>query len=93
MVCSCRRLRLGRSLLKRSRITVARGRGACLGSTGRTSENAGEAHRILTAAGFPPHQEVLYTDYAPPMFPASDPDGNTVILIQAGDDDAGNVPA
>jgi catechol 2,3-dioxygenase-like lactoylglutathione lyase family enzyme len=46
------------------------------------TEDAEEAHRALTAAGATPHQPVLYTDFAPPMFTFDDPDGNTVILIQ-----------
>ncbi len=46
--------------------------------------DAEAAHRALVAAGTTPHQDVLYTDYAPPMFTAGDPDGNTVILIQDG---------
>jgi catechol 2,3-dioxygenase-like lactoylglutathione lyase family enzyme len=44
--------------------------------------DAEEAHRALTAAGATPHQAVLYTDFAPPMFTVDDPDGNTVILIE-----------
>jgi catechol 2,3-dioxygenase-like lactoylglutathione lyase family enzyme len=44
--------------------------------------DAEEAHRALKAAGVTPHQDVLYTDFAPPMFTFDDPDGNTVILIQ-----------
>jgi catechol 2,3-dioxygenase-like lactoylglutathione lyase family enzyme len=46
------------------------------------TEEAEEAHRAMTAAGAAPHQSVLYTDFAPPMFTVDDPDGNTVILIQ-----------
>jgi len=46
--------------------------------------DAEEAHRALVAAGVTPHQEVLYTDFAPPMFTFDDPDGNTVILIEDG---------
>lgn len=49
------------------------------------TENAEEAHRHLTSAGSTPHQSVLYTDFAPPMFTLDDPDGNTLILIQDGD--------
>jgi len=48
------------------------------------TEDAEEAHRTLTAAGVTPHQPVLYTDFAPPMFTLDDPDGNTIILIEAG---------
>ncbi len=44
--------------------------------------DAEAAHRALAAAGVAPHQEVLVTDFAPPMFTAPDPDGNTVVLIQ-----------
>jgi catechol 2,3-dioxygenase-like lactoylglutathione lyase family enzyme len=44
--------------------------------------DAEQAHRELTAAGVTPHQQVLYTDFAPPMFTFDDPDGNTVILIE-----------
>jgi hypothetical protein len=57
--------------------------------------DAEQAHRVLTAAGATPHQQVLYTDFAPPMFTAPDPDGNTVILIQDPDADpeGGAVPA
>ncbi|GAA4969275.1 VOC family protein [Kineococcus glutinatus] len=40
------------------------------------------AHRALTAAGAAPHQDVLHTDYAPPMFTVGDPHGNTVVLIE-----------
>ena len=47
-----------------------------------TTGDAEEAHRALTAAGVTPHQSVLYTDFAPPMFTFDDPDGNTVILIE-----------
>lgn len=50
--------------------------------------DAEEAHRALVAAGATPHQDVLYTDFAPPMFTVDDPDGNTVILIQ----DSGEAP-
>ena len=50
------------------------------------TDDAEAAHRALVEAGTTPHQEVLHTDFAPPMFTADDPDGNTVILIQ--DDDA-----
>jgi catechol 2,3-dioxygenase-like lactoylglutathione lyase family enzyme len=46
------------------------------------TDDAEEAHRTLTAAGATPHQPVLYTDFAPPMFTLDDPDGNTIILIQ-----------
>ena len=49
------------------------------------TQDAEEAHRTLTAAGTTPHQQVLYTDFAPPMFTADDPDGNTIILIQDGE--------
>ena len=48
------------------------------------TEDAEEAHRALTAAGVTPHQDVLYTDFAPPMFTLDDPDGNTIILIEDG---------
>ncbi|HKG50443.1 MAG TPA: VOC family protein [Actinomycetales bacterium] len=48
------------------------------------TEDAEEAHRALTAAGVTPHQPVLYTDFAPPMFTLDDPDGNTIILIEPG---------
>ncbi|GAB7193069.1 VOC family protein [Kineococcus sp. NUM-3379] len=51
------------------------------------TDDADRAHRALTAAGSAPHQEVLHTDFAPPMFTLDDPHGNTVILIQ--EDDAG----
>ena len=44
--------------------------------------DAEEAHRALIAAGVTPNQQVLYTDFAPPMFTFEDPDGNTVILIE-----------
>jgi catechol 2,3-dioxygenase-like lactoylglutathione lyase family enzyme len=44
--------------------------------------DAEAAHRTLTAAGATPHQQVLYTEFAPPMFTLDDPDGNTIILIQ-----------
>ena len=47
-----------------------------------TTEDAHRAHRALSAAGTAPHQEVLITDFAPPMFTADDGHGNTVILIQ-----------
>ena len=53
------------------------------------TEDAEAAHRALTAAGTTPHQAVLYTDFAPPMFTFDDPDGNTVILIQGSDEAAG----
>ena len=46
------------------------------------TDDAEEAHRTLAAAGTTPHQPVLYTDFAPPMFTLDDPDGNTIILIQ-----------
>jgi catechol 2,3-dioxygenase-like lactoylglutathione lyase family enzyme len=46
------------------------------------TEDAEEAHRALLAAGVTPHQQVLHTDFAPPMFTFDDPDGNTVILIE-----------
>ncbi len=49
------------------------------------TDDAEQAHRALAGAGATPHQEVLYTDVAPPMFTAPDPDGNTVILIQDPD--------
>lgn len=48
------------------------------------TDDAEQAHRALTAAGATPHQEVVYTDFAPPMFTVDDPDANTVILIQDG---------
>ena len=48
--------------------------------------DAEEAHRALIAAGVTPNQQVLYTDFAPPMFTLDDPDGNTVILIQDSGD-------
>jgi catechol 2,3-dioxygenase-like lactoylglutathione lyase family enzyme len=44
--------------------------------------NADGAHERLVGAGVQPHQDVLRTDYAPPMFTLADPDGNTVILIE-----------
>ena len=44
--------------------------------------DADEAHRRLIDAGVQPHQDVLRTDFAPPMFTLPDPDGNTVILIE-----------
>jgi catechol 2,3-dioxygenase-like lactoylglutathione lyase family enzyme len=50
------------------------------------TEDAEAAHRALTAAGATPHQDVLYTDFAPPMFTLDDPDGNTVILIEDSGD-------
>jgi catechol 2,3-dioxygenase-like lactoylglutathione lyase family enzyme len=46
------------------------------------TEDAEQAHRALVAADATPHQPVLYTDFAPPMFTVDDPDGNTVILIE-----------
>jgi catechol 2,3-dioxygenase-like lactoylglutathione lyase family enzyme len=51
-----------------------------------STQDAEEAHRALTAAGATPHQAVLYTDFAPPMFTVDDPDGNTVILIEDSDE-------
>jgi catechol 2,3-dioxygenase-like lactoylglutathione lyase family enzyme len=48
------------------------------------TQDAEGAHRALKEAGVTPHQDVLYTDFAPPMFTFDDPDGNTVILIQDG---------
>lgn len=56
------------------------------------TEDAEAAHRALITAGSTPHQEVLYTDFAPPMFTLDDPDGNTVILIQDDDDGSTAVP-
>jgi catechol 2,3-dioxygenase-like lactoylglutathione lyase family enzyme len=44
--------------------------------------NADGAHERLVGAGVQPHQDVLRTDYAPPMFTLADPDGNTIILIE-----------
>jgi len=60
---------------------LTRGSGLPIGVRYLTGD-AEEAHRALTAAGVTPHQSVLYTDFAPPMFTFDDPDGNTVILIQ-----------
>ena len=44
--------------------------------------DADDAHERLVGAGVQPHQDVLRTDYAPPMFTLADPDGNTVVLIE-----------
>ena len=44
--------------------------------------DADAAHEHLVGAGVRPHQDVLRTDYAPPMFTLADPDGNTVVLIE-----------
>ncbi len=44
--------------------------------------DADDAHERLVSAGVQPHEDVLRTDYAPPMFTFPDPDGNTVILIE-----------
>jgi catechol 2,3-dioxygenase-like lactoylglutathione lyase family enzyme len=44
--------------------------------------DADAAHERLRDAGVQPHQDVLRTDYAPPMFTFADPDENTVVLIQ-----------
>jgi len=52
------------------------------------TDDAEEAHRALTAAGVTPHQQVLHTDFAPPMFTFDDPDGNTIILLQDSDSDS-----
>ena len=60
---------------------LTRGSGLPIGER-YTTGDAEEAHRALTAAGVTPHQPVLYTDFAPPMFTFDDPDGNTVILIE-----------
>ena len=47
-----------------------------------STPDAEAAHRALREAGVTPHQEVLYTEYAPPMFTFPDQDGNTAILIE-----------
>lgn len=44
--------------------------------------SAEAAHAALTAAGTPPDTEVLHMAGAPPMFTVTDPDGNTVILLE-----------
>ena len=44
--------------------------------------DADEAHAGLVAAGSAPHNEVLRTNYAPPMFAFADPDGNAVVYIE-----------
>ena len=44
--------------------------------------DAGAAHGALTAAGAPPAEEVLRTDFAPPMFEFTDPDGNALVVIE-----------
>lgn len=56
------------------------------------TDDAAAAHQALIGAGSTPHQEVLYTDFAPPMFTVDDPDGNTVILIQDDDDSDAAAP-
>ena len=42
----------------------------------------GQVIRLEKKATVQPHQDVLRTDYAPPMFTLADPDGNTVVLIE-----------
>ncbi len=44
--------------------------------------SADAAHADLLAAGVEPHSEVLHLEGAPPMFTFSDPDGNTVIVLE-----------
>lgn len=44
--------------------------------------DADAAHAALVAAGVQPHTEVLHLDGAPPMFTCSDPEGNTVIMME-----------
>lgn len=74
---------------------LTRGSGLPIGVRYGTGD-AEAAHRALTAAGVVPHQEVLVTDFAPPMFTLDDPSGNTVVLIEdtgGGDGGEGVGPA
>ena len=75
---------VGWGWLHRSQVGIAlltRASGLPLGFRYGTAD-ADDAHERLVAAGVQPRQDVLRTDYAPPMFTLADPDGNTVVLIE-----------
>lgn len=46
------------------------------------TDDATATRAALVAAGVEPHSEVLHLEGAPPMFTFSDPDGNTVIVLE-----------
>lgn len=46
------------------------------------TDSADAAHASLLAVGVEPHSDVLHLEGAPPMFAFSDPDGNTVIVLE-----------
>ncbi len=51
------------------------------------TDSADAAHADLVAADVTPHSEVLRLEGAPPMFTFSDPDGNTVIVLEGPEAD------